>query len=185
MSRRRIGAGAIVAGAAVIALVLWIVLSGGHDSARQSGAPQPAAAAAGPRLDQNGLVTLVRTRNAHAYWVGPRVGSAYEFTTTPAGRAFVRYLPNGVNPGDPRPDFLTVATYPVGTSALTVLRLAGKERGAQTVKLPDGALIVTETAHPMSVYFARRGWRSEVEVYHPRPGEALRLAIAGAVREIR
>jgi hypothetical protein len=184
MSRRRVGAGAIVAGALVIALVLWIVLSGGDDSARHNGAPQPAAAA-GPRLDQNGLVTLVRTRNAQAYWVGPRAGSAYEFTTTPAGRTFVRYLPNGVNPGDPRPDFLTVATYPVGTSALTVLRRAGKARGAQTVKLPDGALIVTETAHPTSVDFARRGWRSEVEIYHPRPGEALRLAIAGAVREIR
>jgi hypothetical protein len=183
MDRGRIGLGAVLAGALLIALVVWIVLSGGDDDHQPKAASQ--ATTAGPRLDQQGLVALARSRPAQTYWVGPRQDSGYEFITTPAGRAFVRYLPPGVKPGDPRPDFLTVATYPVGRSAQAVLRQAGKERGVQTVKLPDGSLIVTNPAHPMSVYFARRGWTSEVEVFHPRPGEAMRLALTGAVREIR
>ena len=89
------------------------------------------------------------------------------------------------SPGDPRPDFLTVATYPLGTNALTALRKAGREDGAQTVELPGGSLMVTKPAHPTSAYYVRPGWRFEVEVYHPTAGEAMRLVLTEAVQEIR
>jgi hypothetical protein len=179
MRRVQIRVGAVLAGALLVALVLWIVLSSGDDDATR-----PPATAVGPRLDERALIDRTRELDPRPYWVGPQEGHAYELTTTPAGRTFVRYLPEGVSPGDPRPDFLTVATYPIGASAIAALRRAGREKGAQIVELPGGALVVTNAADPTSAYYARRGWRFEVEVYHPTPGEAMRLVLSEAVREI-
>jgi hypothetical protein len=176
---------AVLVAALLVALALWILLRDGDEEDERSNAASQATTATGPRLDQRALVDRAGSLDRPTYWVGPRDGHAYEFTTTPAGRTFVRYLPAGVEPGDPRPDFLTVATYPLGADALAALRRAGRETGAQTVELPGGALMVTDPAHDTSAYYARRGWRSEVEVYHPTPGEAMRLVLSKAVREIR
>jgi hypothetical protein len=180
MGGPRIRLGAVLAGAVVVVLVLWIVLDGDDDAKRPS-----AAQSAQPRLDRAALVERARTLRTRPYWVGPLGRSGYELTTTPAGRTFVRYLPAGVAAGDRRPDFLTVATYPLGTSAITALRRAGRERGAHSVKLPGGALMITDPASPQSAFYARPGWKFEVEVYHPTPGEAMRLVLSQAVQELR
>ena len=47
---------------------------------------------------------------------------AYELTRSADGSFYVRYLPAGAKPGDPRPEFLTVATYsvPAGLSMLSL-----------------------------------------------------------------
>ena len=184
MTHREIRIGAVLAGALVVALTLWILLSDGDEPAQPS-PPSPATTATAQRLDRDALVGRARSLDTRSYWVGPQKGSAYEFTTTPAGRTFVRYLPPGVNAGDPRPDFLTVATYPLGANAVAALRRAGREPGVQSVQLPEGALAITNPANPTSAFYARPGWKTEVEVYHPTPGEAMRLVLSEAVREIR
>src|SRR5205085_7031602 len=46
------------------------------------------------------------------YWAGRARGYHYELTRTANGYDYVRYLPHGVQAGDPRPKFLVVATYP-------------------------------------------------------------------------
>jgi hypothetical protein len=183
MGGRQIRVGAVIAAALVLALVAWIVLDDGDDRDRARRGSQ--AAAATPRLDERALVERARRLGTRPYWVGPLGRSGYELTTTPAGRTFVRYLPAGVEPGDRRPDFLTVATYPLGASATAALRRAGRERGARSVRLPGGALMVTDVANPRSAFYARPGWTFEVEVYHPTPGEATRLVLSEAVKEIR
>jgi hypothetical protein len=185
MSGGRIRLGAVLAGALVVALALWIFLARDDDEPARPRSAARTAPATLPRLDERGLIRLARSLDTHMYWIGPRAGSAYELTTTPAGRTFVRYLPAGVDAGDPRPNFLTVATYPLGTSALSALRRAAREPGAQRVELPGGALMVTNSASPTSAFFARPGWKFEVEVYHPKAGEAMRIVLTGAVREIR
>lgn len=184
MTGSKLRVGAVLAGALVVALAVWILLPD-DDEPEQPNPPPQAATGSGERLDERALVERARSLEPRAYWVGPRKGYGYELTTTPAGRTFVRYLPAGVDAGDPRPDFLTVGTYPLGTNARAALRRAGRKRGAQTVELPGGALFVTNPAHPRSAYYAREGWRFEVEVYHPTPGEAMRLVLSKAVREVR
>jgi len=173
MSGTQTRVGAVLAGALVVALGLWILLPDDDEQAQPNTTSQVATGTA-QRLDEGALVDRSRSLETRPYWVGPRKGHAYELTTTRADRTFVRYLPAGVNPGDPRPDFLTVATYPLGTTGRAALRSAGRETGAQTVELPGGALMATNPAQPTSAYYARRGWRFEVEVYQPhgRRGDA-------------
>lgn len=165
----------------VVGFVLWLVLAGGDDQADK---PNSSPQAQVKPLSQSGLVDVTQSRGKRVYWVGPRTGVGYEFTTTPAGRAFVRYLPEGVRVGDPRPAFLTVATYPL-SDPVAAVRRAGRKPGAKTVRVPSGGVAVTNTARPTSAFFARPGAEAQVEVYDPKPGQAMKLVLAGRVQPVR
>jgi hypothetical protein len=184
MTGGRMRLGAVVAVGLLIAFALWVVLSRDDAEPPPSQSTPAQASPTGPPLSQSALLDRVQSSGARVYWVGPRDRTGYELTTTRAGRAFVRYLPAGVNPGDPRPDFLTVATYPL-PSGLSALRRTGRQHGAQTVRLQGGALVYTNREKPTSAYVARPGWKFQVEVYHPKPGEAMRLVLAGDVQPVR
>jgi hypothetical protein len=182
MTAGQVRVAAVLAAALVLALGLWLLLAHNDKSPRSARVPSPSATA-GQRLSEGGLIDHAHASGAHVYWVGPRDGVGYEFTVTQTGRAFVRYLPRGVTPGDPRPNFLTVATYPLSTG-VSALRRAGQKSGTQLVQLPRGALVYTSRQRPTSAYLARPGWDYQVEVYDPKPGEAMRLVLAGDVKQV-
>jgi hypothetical protein len=169
---------AVVAAALVVALGFWLLL----DRDDKAASP-PRARTVVSSLSEGGLIDRAHASGAPVYWVGPRAGVAYELTMTPSGRAFVRYLPPGVGAGDPRPNFLTVATYPV-SEGVPALRRAGRGSGAELIRLPGGALAYTSHQRPTSAYLARPRWDYQVEIYDPRPGEAMRLVLAGDVKRI-
>jgi hypothetical protein len=99
------------------------------------------------------------------------------------GRVFVRYLPDGVRVGDPRPRFLTVATYP-RKSAFADLNQAFKAAGATSRKLPAGGLAVNKPGSS-SVYFSYPDTSYQVEVYAPSPAVARSLVLNGQVVPVR
>lgn len=160
----------------------WLVFSDDDQSEMRTGAAEKQAA--GVVLSADELVTLARSLEGPVYWAGRRAGLSYELTLTPAGRAFVRYLPAGVEAGDPRADFLTVATYPL-PDALAAVRRAAGAGGMRSERLPGGGLVVSEGNDSTSAFFARPGAGAQVEVYAPTPGEALGLALGDRVRPIR
>jgi hypothetical protein len=117
------------------------------------------------------------------YWAGPRAGQTYELTRTSDGRIYVRYLPEGVKAGDPRPQFLTVGTYP-RANAFAELKRAANADGASSRPLPQGGLAVVSPGSS-SVYFGYPGARYQVEVYAPSAGSARQLVFGGQVVPIR
>ena len=100
------------------------------------------------------------------YLAGPDRDMTYELTRTKGGRVFIRYLPSGVEVGDPRADYLTVATYPQA-DALAALKAEAAKVQATTIELPGGALAYFDRARPTSAYIARPGEDLTVEVYTP------------------
>jgi hypothetical protein len=118
------------------------------------------------------------------YWIGPRRGARYELTETSAGRVYVRYLRDGAEAGDKRPDFVTVATYPGQNGVAKLRQTAGDRRGALD-RTAGGGLVLAEPSSPDSVYLAYPGTDVQVEVYSPLPSHALRLASRGEVRQVR
>jgi hypothetical protein len=171
-------------GVALLALAAgfaaWLVLD--RNSTDETSAA--VAQADGPRISTvDGLSALVALRGSPVYWAGPRAGFVYEVTETKKGYVYVRYLPSGTALGSPRPDFLTVATYP-RSDAYGDVEAASHRPGAVAVALPDGALAVYDQGRPTSVYLARRGSTRQVEVYDPSAGEALRLVKSGRVRPV-
>jgi hypothetical protein len=167
---------AIAAAAALAAgaLVLWWV----HRDDTGSSTP----AASGARAVSAAQLRAFAAANGFpVYWAGARSGQIYELSQTDAGeRAFVRYLPPGVKPGDRRADFLTVGTYRLA-NAYAATQAAGRKPGEVSLRLPGGALAVYGRSRPTNVYVSRPGSPVQVEVFSPAPGEALQLVTSGRV----
>ena len=139
----------------------------------------------GPAIVSQGqLERLAVSLSQPAYWAGPKSGYSYELTRTASGRIFIRYLPKGVRAGDPRPNFLVVATYSQVGSFFDLQR-AGKQKGSVSVPLDKGGVVVFSTAKPTSVYFGYPNSSYQVEVYDPSGNTARSLVLAGKVKPIR
>jgi hypothetical protein len=180
--RRRLSAigvlGLAVAAAAVVVIVLLVTELGG----KHISVPPPNS---GPALVSQGqLERLAGSLSQPVYWAGPKSGYSYELTRTASGRIFIRYLPKGVQAGDPRPSFLVVATYSQVGSFFDLQR-AGKQKDSVSVPLDKGGLVVFNTAKPTSVYFGYPSSNYQVEVYDPSGNTARSLVLAGKVKPIR
>jgi hypothetical protein len=135
-------------------------------------------------VSEKGLGDLAERAAHPVYWAGPIAGTSYELTRTKDGRIYVRYLPEGVEAGDPRPMYTTVGTYP-RTNAYGVLRKASRRTGAKAYDTTRGALVVTYTKTATSAYFAFKGSPYLVEVFNPAAWKALQLTLSGTIKPIR
>jgi hypothetical protein len=113
---------------------------------------------------------------ANVYWAGPPKAGRLEVTRTAKGATFVRYLPAGVQLGDPTSNYTTIATYPQAGAYMAMERAAGAA-GAAHLTVGSGELVVWRHSRPTSVYLAYRGRDQLVEVYDPSPRRALSLAL--------
>jgi hypothetical protein len=167
--------GALLALGLVVFLTGWLFL-GGEDKPSQ----QPTAASS---TSESELREFAASAPHPVYWAGARTGQTYELTHTSDGRVYIRYLPEGVQAGDPRPQFLTVGTYP-RANAFAELKRAARAQGARSRSLPNGGLAVFSPGSS-SVYFGYADARYQVEVYAPSPGSARQMVLAGQVVPVR
>ena len=168
---------AVVGVGLVIGVVAWLLLSGGDD---ESG--QEAAGARGVTVER--LQEIAGDRDTPVFWAGPRSGTTYEYTQTKDGSVFVRYLAEDAEIGDPKPGYLTVATYPLDNGYARVVA-ASKREGAESEKLQNGGLALVNPERPSSVYLAYPRGKYQVEVYDPSPDRARDLVFSGAVQPVR
>lgn len=181
--------GTVVAVAIGAAIVAWVLLDrGGGSSPRSSagvtvaGVTTPAKVTS-PRIRSvDELRSLAKTSSVPLYWAGEGAGSRLEFTRTPTGAIFVRYLPGGVPPGDLRP-YLTVATYPT-SQGFSEITTSAKSSKTKTIHLAGGGLGVYDKATPTNVHIAFPGQPYQIEVFAPDQGEAIALVSNGAIRPI-
>jgi hypothetical protein len=176
LGSRGVRLGAVVAMLIGVALLAWLVLGGGDDDGGQANEPQA--------VSVEDLQEEAGSSQLPVFWAGPQAGTTYEFTETSDGSVYVRYLPEDAEIGDPSPDFLTVATYPLENGYARVLA-AAEEEGAETEELPNGGLALVDADRPSSVYLAYEGEPYQVEVYDPSPDRALELVTSGAVQPVR
>jgi hypothetical protein len=169
--------GALVAVGLATFLAGWL-LFGGEDKVSQTAEPASVSGVSEAELRE-----FAASSPNPVYWAGPRTGQTYELFRTTDGRVYIRYLPAGVKVGDPRPQFLTVGTYPLPNGFAAVKRIS-RAPGAITRKLPGRGLAVLNPATP-SVYFAYPRAKYQVEVYAPSPSTTRSLVLNGQVVPIR
>ena len=158
---------------AAIAVVAFLVLSNGDDNGSN---PEPTGGPEG--ISQQGLTDLAESVDHQVYWAGPRPNTRYELTITDTGNIFIRYLAPNTPVGSEEVASLTVGTYP---AAGANLQKAAEKPGAKSDQTPDGALVVTNSNSPTSVYIGYPDDDHQVEVYDPDPKTALGLATSGAI----
>jgi hypothetical protein len=174
---RRVRLGAIVALAALVGFVAWLIFKG-DDNKVNAPARAPAVGASYAQLQ-----ALQGQVGHEIYWAGKKAGYTYELTQTNQGNIFVRYLPAGVELGDPRPNFLTVGTYPRKDAYASLKKISTKQ-GSVTRQLAGGGIAVYSEQGPASVYAAYPGKGFQVEVYDPSPTRARNLVLSGQVRPL-
>ena len=177
LNSRKVRIGIVVLIVAVVAIVLVVDLVGGSDSSSKKKSSGSVVA-----LSKSELLAQAGSLEHPTYWVGPSPGTEhYELTTTPEGRTYVRYLTGGAKAGDPRPDFLTIGTYPV-PNAKKALRTA-KESSSQSMRLSvQGGYEVLAGEEGNDVYVVFENEPDlQIEVFSPEAGEALELVESGAL----
>ena len=156
-----------------VAVVAFLVLR-----SDDNGSSEPASTHGPEGISQQGLVDLANSVDHQVWWAGPRAGSRYELTIADNGNIFIRYLAPDTPVGSQEVASLTVGTYP---AAGANLQKAAERPGARTGQTPDGALVVTNSSNPTSVYIGYPDDDHQVEVYDPDPKTAFDLATSGAI----
>jgi hypothetical protein len=162
----------------VTGTVVWLIVKADD----RAGTPDVPSSSASPATEST-VRTLPGELGHDVYWAGPNPGYTYELTQL-GDAMIIRYLPPGANVGDPRPDFLTVGTYPVRGS-YAVLRHRGRQRGHNLRRAAGGGIAVWSDARPQSVQLAFPRSDLQAEIYDTSAVRARRLAISGAIKPIR
>jgi hypothetical protein len=169
--------GAVIAVAALVALVVWLLVrGGGSGSSGQHSAAPIAPEAASPTQIRDLSVEIGRP----IYWLGPEQDRIYELQRTAQDRIYVRYLPSGVNVGTKSAAYPLVGTYPV-PGAYDVLKSLAKTSGESSFTAPRGAIAVYSTSRPTNIYLAYPGSDVQIEVYDPSAAQARSLVTSGRV----
>jgi hypothetical protein len=171
VDRRLIGVGLSVA--IVVVAAILVLRSGGDDNSAQ-------ADSGASIVDVAGVNSLASTLGHPIYWAGPIAEDQLELTRAAGGNIYLRYLPAGVEAGDPHSSFLTVGTYPV-EDAQTALARTASSSGSKLIHAPAGGLVLVNPEEPNSVYLAYPESDLQLEVYDPAPGAALGLIRSGKI----
>jgi hypothetical protein len=169
-----LGLAAVVA-LAVAAVVVWMLV-------REGGEPEtvPSRPASVELASVGRLQALADSERTPVFWAGRRPGMRYELSQTPSGRIYIRYLPRGVEAGDPQARYLTVGTYPV-KDAIAATRRSGDAKGAVVSELAGGAVAVYNENSATSVFVAFPGIPRQIEVFDPSPEVARKLVDSGRI----
>jgi hypothetical protein len=164
-------------GLSVVLVLVAIFLATRDDG----GGDRPRGIDTSPHLvDASDLSRLESSLGHRLYWAGERSPDRLELTEETDASVYLRYLPPGVEAGDPEAGFLTVGTYPVA-GAVTALRRTAAKAGVGLDRTAGGGVVFADPSSQGSVYLAYPGSDLQIEVYDPAPGRALSLVHAGAI----
>lgn len=163
--------------AALVAVAL-LVSCGGGSSTSTTSTEATTSSSSVTVVPESGLLKAMEGVGYPVYWAGPRLGVEYEVSRH-EGRTYVRYLPKGEE-AESRKPFLTVGSYE-DRNALAGIRESGQKAGAILVRIDGGGTAYAESADATNAYLAFPGVNTQVEVFDPEPGEALRLIRSGAI----
>lgn len=162
-----------IAGLLAVGLILWVALRDDDNDSTSS-------ANGAEVVSVDSLREAAAGEETPIYWAGEQEGAELELSQPNEDRAYVRYLTDGAEAGDPQPDFLTVGTY-ANADAVAELQRQGNEPGGVLSEAPGGATVYFSRNQPQSVYLAYPGVDVEIEVYDPDFKRALQLVNSGQI----
>jgi hypothetical protein len=177
---RRMRPSAALAIAVAAGFLVWLLFIRGDGNSPAKPA-QGTNAAAGV-VSSSDLLEAVKGVGYPVYWVGQEPGVGYTVNRSQPGQTLVRYLPAGENPATDI-SYLTVGSYHQANAYKNLEKLAVKP-GSTGFEVAHGGLAYFERNAPTSVYVAFPDVPTQIEVYDPQKGQALKLVRSGAVSPI-
>ena len=128
-------------------------------------------------VDASELRAVVVRNGLTVYWVGPETGYKYLLNASVTSSISLRYVPSGANIQNGTGTFREVGTF-VSKGAYKITRQAATlENGVGFVNV-DGNAVYYDSRDPKNVYVGLLNRDIQVEVFDPRPDQALAKAMS-------
>lgn len=130
----------------------------------------------GKAVNAQQLRDVVRANNLNVYWIGPEKGSAYILNAAVSTSISLRYIPAGATANDAQISYREVGTF-ISANAFAVTQKAGSLPNGVGFVNVDGNAVYYDSRDPKNVYLGIKGKDIQVEIFDPRPDQALAAAI--------
>ena len=138
----------------------------------------------GKAVDTEQLRNVVRTNHLTVYWVGPEEGAMYVLNAAVLTSISLRYIPAAASANDAQVSYREVGTF-VSANAFAVTQKAGSLPNGVGFVNVDGNAVYYDARDPKNVYLGIKGADIQIEIFDPRPDQALASAIMrGQVQKI-
>ncbi len=138
----------------------------------------------GKAVDAQELRKVVIANHLTVYWVGPEKGAKYVLNAAVLSSISLRYLPAGSSLTDTTATYREVGTF-TSPNAFAVTQKAGTLPNGVGFVNVDGNAIYYDSRDAKNVYIGLKNKDIQVEIFDPRPDQALASAIMrGHVRQI-
>jgi hypothetical protein len=164
----------------LVAALIWLLFIKKDDNSTSSAPPVHKTVANHTAAELPGAVSSAENP---VYWLGPKAGDQYELTLISDGRAYIRYLPQGV-PAESGETYLTVGSYAF-QDPTSELKKLGQNPGSHTFTVPGGGLGMATESASQHVYVAFPNQNVEIEIFDPQTGAAEQAAKRGDLTPIR
>ncbi len=130
----------------------------------------------GKAVDEAELRHVVAANHLTVYWVGPEKGSKYLLNAAVLSSISLRYLPQGSSLTDTTATYREIGTF-TSPDAFNVTKKAGTQPNGVGFVNVDGDAVYYDSRDPKNVYIGMKGKDIQVEIFDPRPDQALAAAI--------
>jgi hypothetical protein len=138
----------------------------------------------GKAVDAKELRNVVIANHLTVYWVGPEKGARYVLNATVLSSISLRYLPAGSSFSDTTGSYREIGTF-TSPNAFAVTQKAGTLANGVGFVNVDGNAVYYDSRDAKNVYIGLKVRDIQVEIYDPKPDQALAAAIMrGEVRQI-
>lgn len=127
-------------------------------------------------VDAQELRDVVVANHLTVYWVGPEKGSKYVLNAAVLSQISLRYLPAGSSLTDTTATYREVATF-TSPNAFAVTSKAGSLPNGVGFVNVDGNAVYYDSRDAKNVYIGMKDKDIQVEIFDPRPDQALASAI--------
>lgn len=139
----------------------------------------------GKAVTEAELRNVVIANHLTVYWVGAEKGAKYVINAAVPSSISLRYIPAGAAINDSQVTYREVGTF-TSANAFEVTKKAGSLPNGVGFVNVDGNSVYYDSRDPKNVYLGIKGADFQVEVFDPRPDQALAAAIMrGQVQKIK
>lgn len=132
----------------------------------------------GKAVDANELRNVVLANHLTVYWVGPEKNAKYVLNAAVLSSISLRYLPVTASLTDTTATFREVGTF-TSPNAFEVTQKAGALPNGVGFVNADGNAVYYDSRDAKNVYIGMKDKDIQVEIFDPRPDQALASALMG------
>lgn len=129
----------------------------------------------GQTIDEKQLRTLVVARGLNVYWLGSKPGMKYLINTSNASGISLRCISPTTGSGTSEV-YYDVGTF-VSQNAFSLTQKAAQQPNGVGFVNIDGNAVYYDSRDPKNVYIGLKNADIQVEIYDPRPDQALAAAL--------